>query len=227
MRLIIFREEGFIKMLYKVREPVSGFTHLGGAILSVVGTVFLIIYAVSMGTPLHVVGYSIFGVSLILLYTASSLYHLLPVSPKAVGVLRKIDHMMIYVLIAGTYTPICLITLKGALGLGLLIAIWSLAILGIVLKLVWFNAPRWLYTAFYVIMGWLVILAVFPLSRAIPPAGMWLLVAGGISYTLGAIIYGTKWPGRNAKVFGFHEIFHIFIIIGSVFHYFFVLKYAI
>ena len=214
-------------MLCKVREPVSGFTHLGGAILSVVGTVFLIIYAVSIGTPLHVVGYSIFGGSLILLYTASSLYHLLPVSPKAISVLRKIDHMMIYVLIAGTYTPICLISLKGALGLGLLIAIWSLAILGMILKLVWFNAPRWLYTAFYLVMGWLVVVAIFPMVRAIPPAGMWLLFAGGISYTLGAIIYGTKWPRRNAKIFGFHEIFHIFIIIGSIFHYFFILKYAI
>lgn len=225
--MIILRKEGVIKMLCKVREPVSGFTHLGGAILSVVGTVFLIIYAVSMGTPLHVVGYSIFGASLILLYTASSLYHLLPVSPKAISVLRKIDHMMIYVLIAGTYTPICLISLKGALGLGLLIAIWSLAILGMILKLVWFNAPRWLYTAFYLVMGWLVVVAIFPMARAIPPAGMWLLFAGGISYTLGAIIYGTKWPRRNAKVFGFHEIFHIFIIIGSIFHYFFILRYAI
>jgi hemolysin III len=214
-------------MVDKVREPVSGFTHLGGAILSVVGTIFLIVYAVSQGTPLHIVGYSIFGASLILLYTASSLYHLLPVSPKVVKVLRKIDHMMIYVLIAGTYTPICLITLKGNLGLGLLIAIWSLALLGMVLKLVWFNAPRWLYTAFYVIMGWLVVIAIFPMVRVIPPIGMWMLFAGGISYTLGAIIYGTKWPLRNSKVFGFHEIFHIFIIIGSLFHYFFILKYAI
>ena len=214
-------------MIDKVREPVSGFTHLGAAIMSVVGTVFLIIYAVSLGTPLHIVGYSIFGASLILLYTASSLYHLLHVSPKAIKILRKIDHMMIYVLIAGTYTPICLVTLKGAFGLGLLIAIWFLAILGMVLKLVWFSAPRWLYTAFYLIMGWLVVVAIFPLYRAIPPTGMRLLVAGGISYTLGAIIYGTKWPGRNAKVFGFHEIFHIFIIIGSIFHYFFILKYVI
>lgn len=214
-------------MMDKVREPVSGFTHLGAAILSVIGTVFLIVYGVSIGTPLHIIGYSIFGASLILLYTASSLYHLLPVPPKVVAILRKIDHMMIYVLIAGTYTPICLTALKGKLGLGLLITIWSLALLGIVLKLVWFDAPRWLYTAFYVIMGWLVVFAIFPMAKVIPLAGIGLLFAGGISYTLGAIIYGTKWPGRNAKIFGFHEIFHIFIIIGSLFHYFFILKYAI
>lgn len=214
-------------MMDKVREPVSGFTHLGAAILSVIGTVFLIVYGVSIGTLLHIIGYSIFGASLILLYTASSLYHLLPVPPKVVAILRKIDHMMIYVLIAGTYTPICLTALKGKLGLGLLITIWSLALLGIVLKLVWFDAPRWLYTAFYVIMGWLVVFAIFPMAKVIPLAGIGLLFAGGISYTLGAIIYGTKWPGRNAKIFGFHEIFHIFIIIGSLFHYFFILKYAI
>lgn len=214
-------------MIDKVREPVSGFTHLGAAIMSVVGTVFLIIYAISLGTPLHIVGYSIFGASLILLYTASSLYHLLPVSPKAIKVLRKIDHMMIYVLIAGTYTPICLVSLKGAFGIGLLIAIWFLAILGMVLKMVWFDAPRWLYTAFYLIMGWLVVVAIFPLYRAIPATGIRLLVAGGMSYTIGAVIYATKWPFRESKIFGFHEIFHIFIIIGSVFHYFFVLKYAI
>lgn len=214
-------------MMDKVREPVSGFTHLGAAILSVIGTVFLIVYGVSIGTPLHIIGYSIFGASLILLYTASSLYHLLPVPPKVVAILRKIDHMMIYVLIAGTYTPICLTVLKGKLGLGLLITIWSLALLGMALKLVWFNAPRWLYTAFYVIMGWLVVFAIFPMAKVIPLAGIGLLFAGGISYTLGAIIYGAKWPGRNAKIFGFHEIFHIFIIIGSLFHYFFILKYAI
>ena len=214
-------------MIDKVREPVSCFTHLGAAIMSVVGTVFLIIYAISLGTPLHIVGYSITGASLILLYTASSLYHLLPVSPKAIKVLRKIDHMMIYVLIAGTYTPICLVSLKGAFGIGLLIAIWFLAILGMVLKMVWFDAPRWLYTAFYLIMGWLVVVAIFPLYRAIPATGIRLLVAGGMSYTIGAVIYATKWPFRESKIFGFHEIFHIFIIIGSVFHYFFVLKYAI
>ncbi len=211
----------------KVREPVSGFTHLGAAIASVVGTVFLIIYAIGIGTPYHIVGYSIFGASLILLYTASSLYHLLPVSPEAIKVLRKIDHTMIYVLIAGTYTPICLVPLKGAFGLGFLIGIWTLALLGIILKLVWFNAPRWLYTSFYLILGWLAVIVVYPLYKTIPAAGIWLLISGGLAYTLGAVIYATKWPFKDSKVFGFHEIFHIFIIIGSLFHFFFVLKYAI
>ncbi|MCQ1530031.1 PAQR family membrane homeostasis protein TrhA [Lutispora saccharofermentans] len=212
-------------MRCKLREPVSGLTHLAGAVLSVVGTVFLIAFAVSTGTPLNIASVSIFGASLILLYTASSLYHLLTVSKKAIGVLRRIDHMMIYVLIAGTYTPLCLIGLKGKLGLGLLIGVWSLAVLGIVLKLVWFNAPRWIYTSFYLIMGWLVIIAIIPLIKMIPSGGIWLLVAGGVFYTIGAVIYGAKWPFRKNNIFGFHEIFHIFVMLGSLFHYFFVLEY--
>lgn len=212
-------------MRCKLREPVSGLTHFAGAVLSVVGTVFLIAFAVSTGTPADIASVSIFGASLILLYTASSLYHLLTVSKKAIGVLRRIDHMMIYVLIAGTYTPLCLIGLKGKLGLGLLIGVWSLAVLGIVLKLVWFNAPRWIYTSFYLIMGWLVIIAIIPLIKMIPSGGIWLLVAGGVSYTIGAVIYGAKWPLSKNNIFGFHEIFHIFVMLGSLFHYFFVLEY--
>ncbi|MDD2482067.1 MAG: hemolysin III family protein [Lutispora sp.] len=209
----------------KFREPVSGLTHLAGAILSIVGTVFLIVYAASKGAPINIASVSIFGASLILLYTASSLYHLLSVSKKAILVLRKVDHMMIYVLIAGTYTPICLIGLREKFGLWLLIGIWSLAVMGIVLKLVWFNAPRWIYTSFYLIMGWLAVIAIAPLVKTIPSAGIWLLVAGGIFYTLGAVIYGAKWPLRNNNIFGFHEIFHIFVMLGSLSHYFLVLEY--
>lgn len=214
-------------MAKKLRDPVSGFTHLAGAIMSIIGTVVLVIYGTRQGTAIHITAFSIFGASLILLYTASTLYHLLPVSKKAISILRKIDHIMIYVLIAGTYTPLCLISLSGKLGLGLLISIWSLALIGITLKLVWFNAPRWLYTGFYLIMGWLAVIAIFPMAKKIPSLGIWLILTGGISYTLGAIIYGTKWPGKNAKIFGFHEIFHMFVMIGSLLHYLFVLNFAI
>ncbi|SHI45489.1 PAQR family membrane homeostasis protein TrhA [Lutispora thermophila] len=212
-------------MLQKLREPVSGLTHLIGAILSVVGMFFLVSSAVSKGSASCIVSVSIFGLSLILLYTASSLYHLLSISKKGIEILRKIDHMMIYILIAGTYTPVCLMGLKDRLGIGLLIGIWSLAIIGIILKLVWFNAPRWIYTSFYVLMGWIVIIAIAPLIRAIPLRGVGLLVAGGIFYTIGAIIYGLRWPLRNNKYFGFHEIFHIFVMLGSLSHYIFVLDF--
>ena len=214
-------------MAKKLRDPVSGFTHLGGAILSIIGTIILVIYGTKKGTAIHITAFSIFGASLILLYTASTLYHLLPVSKKVITILRKIDHIMIYILIAGTYTPLCLISLRGKLGLGLLISIWSLALIGITLKLVWFNAPRWLYTGFYLIMGWLAVIAIFPMTKKIPSLGIWLILTGGISYTLGAIIYGAKWPGKNAKVFGFHEIFHIFVMIGSLLHYLFMLNFAV
>lgn len=214
-------------MAKKVREPVSGFTHLAAAILSVIGTIILLIFGTSQGSAVNIAAFLVFGISLILLYTASSLYHLLPVSKKAIRILRKIDHMMIYVLIAGTYTPLCLIILKGKLGIGLLIAIWSLAFIGIALKMIWFNAPRWLYTGFYLLMGWLAVIAIFPMVKMIPPIGIWLVVAGGIAYTLGAVIYGAKWPGKNAKVFGFHEIFHIFVMLGSLLHYLFVFNFAV
>lgn len=214
-------------MLQKLREPVSGLTHLIGAIVSAIGMVILVISAINKGTASYIVSVSIFGLSLVLLYTASSLYHLLSISEKGIKILRKIDHMMIYILIAGTYTPVCLIGLKGRLGLGLLIGIWTLAVIGIVLKVVWFNAPRWIYTSFYVIMGWLAVIAIVPLIRTIPLTGFVLLAAGGIFYTIGAIIYGLRWPLRNSKYFGFHEIFHIFVMLGSLSHYILVFGYLV
>lgn len=214
-------------MTIKMREPVSGLTHLIGAILSIVGLVLMIYYAVSVGTVWHIVSFSIFGASLILLYTASSLYHLLCISDKGVRVLRKIDHMMIYILIAGTYTPICLIPLRGGWGYSLLAIIWGIALVGIILKLLWFDAPRWLYTLFYLIMGWLVVIAFWPMVKTIPLAGIMWMVAGGILYSIGAAIYGTKWPKLNFKLFGFHEIFHVFVLLGSFSHFWFIFRYVL
>ncbi|MDF2521739.1 MAG: hemolysin, partial [Clostridia bacterium] len=128
-------------MKAKLREPVSGLSHLIGAVLSLVGLVLMIYYAVQVGTVWHIVSFSIFGGSLILLYTASTIYHLLTISDKGVRVLRKIDHVMIFVLIAGTYTPICLIPLRGGWGYSLLAVIWGVAIVGAIMKLLWFDAP--------------------------------------------------------------------------------------
>jgi len=214
-------------MNIKVKDPVSGFSHLLGAVLSAVGLAFLVHYAVTDGTVWHIVAFSIFGASLILLYTASSLYHLLVVSEKSSLILRKIDHMMIYVLIAGTYTPVCLIPLRGGWGWSILISIWGIAMAGIILKLLWFNAPRWLYTLFYLIMGWLIVIAFVPLLRTMPPAAILWLVAGGLLYTVGAIIYGTKWPRLKSKVFGFHEVFHMFVLYGSFCHFWMMYKYVL
>ncbi len=209
------------------KDPVSGFTHLLGALLSVWGLVVLIRHAASYGGARYLLAAAIFGASLILLYSASAIYHLVLAPEKTTMILRRIDHMMIYVLIAGTYTPICLIALQGKWGTGLLIAIWILAFIGILLKLLWFNAPRWLSTLFYLLMGWLVIIAIFPLAQVIPAIGISWLVIGGILYTLGAIIYATKWPHISSRIFGFHEIFHLFVMGGSLSHFWLVFRYVI
>lgn len=132
---------------------------------------------------------------------------------------------MIYVLIAGTYTPICLIALKGNIGTFLFLGIWLLAFIGILLKIIWFDAPRWLYTLFYILMGWISVFAIVPIIKAISLGGFMWLLAGGLFYTVGAIIYATKRPKINLKFFGFHEIFHIFIMLGSLCHFILMFKY--
>ena len=214
-------------MNFRVKDPVSGFSHLIGAVLSAIGLYFLVRYAAANGTVWHIVSFSIFGTSLILLYTASTLYHLLVVSERGSVILRKIDHMMIYVLIAGTYTPMCLIPLRGSWGWSILISIWGIAMVGIVLKILWFNAPRWLYTLFYLVMGWLIVIAFAPLVRTMPIGAIIWLIAGGLLYTAGAIIYGTKWPRLRSKVFGFHEVFHLFVLYGSFCHFWMMFRYVL
>lgn len=214
-------------MFSKLKDPVSGLTHLAGAVLSVIALIFMIYHSISLNSKTSIIASLVFGFSLILLYSASASYHLIKVSKKITAVLRRIDHMMIFVLIAGTYTPICLITLTGRTGNIILFLIWAVAILGIVLKLVWFNAPRWLYTLFYIAMGWLVVFAFAPISKIMALPGIVFMVLGGIVYSLGGVIYALKWPIRNGKYFGFHEIFHIFVMAGSAFHFIMIYNYVL
>ena len=214
-------------MILRIKEPVNSLTHLFGAVLSVLGLVLLIINAAKYGTVWHIVSFAIYGTSLILLYSASSIYHMLKTSIKAATILRKIDHMMIYILIAGTYTPITLVALRGGWGWTLFGIAWGTAIVGIVIKALWINAPRWLSTASYVIMGWIVVIAFLPLIQNVPLPGIVWLIAGGLLYTFGAVIYGTKWPNITNKYFGFHEIFHVFVLAGSFSHYWFMYNYAL
>lgn len=213
-------------MFSKLRDPVSGLTHFFGFLLSIAGLVLLIYFSAIEATAWHVVTFSIFGASLILLYAASSLYHLLPLGEKGIRVLRKIDHMMIFVLIAGTYTPVCLIPLRGGWGWSLFGCIWGLAIAGIVMKIVWLHAPRWLYTSIYLLMGWLVAIAFLPLLHTLPAKGLAWLVAGGLFYSVGAVIYAVKKP-NIAKMFGFHEIFHLFVMAGSMSHFWLMFRYVL
>lgn len=203
----------------KVKDPVSALTHFIGVILSIFAVIQLVSSATKLGSPLHVYAFAIFGASLILLYMASTLYHIIERPQRLSKVLHRIDHMMIFVLIAGTYTPICLIPLNGLFGLTLLTIVWVIAIAGIFFKIFWMNAPRWLNTGIYIGMGWIIIIAIFPLSNVLSSSSILWMFAGGIAYTIGGVIYGTKWPPITTKNFGFHEIFHIFVLLGSYCHY--------
>jgi hemolysin III len=204
-------------------------THFAGAVLSIVGLVVLLAIAVDDGSTRKIVAFSIFGASLVSMYCASAFYHGLKVSDRAVAHLRRIDHMMIYILIAGSYTPVCLVLLRGRLGLGLLIAVWSLAALGVFQTVVWMKAPQWLATALYIGMGWIAIFLVGPLLKAAPPGFLLWLLAGGIIYTLGAVVHATKWPRATTgatRLFGSHEIWHLCVMGGSFAHYWAMLAYV-
>jgi len=212
--------------MFHLREPINALTHGVGILLSAFGLIFLLMKSVHNQSGLQLAGALIFGLSLIALYTASTVYHGLPVSPQAVQMMRRIDHTMIYVLIAGTYTPICLITLKGVLGWSLLALVWTLALVGIVVKLAWMNAPRWLSTSFYVLLGWLAAFFIVPLFKALPFSGFLWLLAGGILYTVGAVLYAAKPGWLKVWKFGYHEVFHLFILAGSGAHYLLVSRYV-
>ncbi|OFI07012.1 hemolysin-III related [Clostridium acetireducens DSM 10703] len=214
-----------MKLISKLKDPVSGLTHLLGVILSIIGLIALIKIANFKNDNIYIMSSLVFGISLILLYTASSIYHLLNVSKKISNVLRRIDHMMIYILIAGTYTPICLIGINNRFGKGFLIFIWIIAILGIFQKVFWFNAPRIISTCMYIMMGWMSIALFVPLIKCIEINGIMWLVIGGVLYSIGGIVYALKWPLTNAKYFGFHEIFHIFVLLGSWCHFYMIYNY--
>jgi len=205
--------------IFRPREAVNGFTHLFGALLSIPGLYLLIKHTPADSSMSRYLSLYVFGLSLFLLYSASATYHLLNASKKVIQILRRIDHMMIYVLIAGTYTPLCMIALEGTWRWTLMISIWSLAIIGIIFKLLWFKAPRWLSTISYILMGWMVVIALFPLSNAVLLPGIICLLLGGLFYTTGAIIYATKRPNINLRYLGFHEIFHLFVLAGSFSHF--------
>lgn len=211
-----------------IREPINGLTHLAGAVLAFFGLIALLLKAVgSQASSLEFFAVIVFGISMILLYSASAAYHSVFASDRVIAFLRKIDHSMIYLLIAGSYTPFCLISLEGKTGWTIFIIVSIMAILGIIFKLVWFSSPRWLSTALYIIMGWIIIFAGAPLSSALSNNGFMLLLLGGIFYTVGGIIYGLKPKWLQFKHMGFHEIFHIFILLGSLSHFLSVYMYVL
>ncbi|MCI8703884.1 MAG: hemolysin III family protein [Anaerotignum sp.] len=216
------------KSKFKVKDPISALTHFIGFLAVIPIFIMLMLRAKAEASELHMIGFAVFGVSLLMLYGASTIYHTFELPPEKTNLLRRIDHMMIFVLIAGTYTPICLVSLHGTWGWTLLVAIWAFALFGLLLKIFWMGAPRWLSTLIYVVMGWLAVFAFVPLEKAVSWKGIGMLLAGGIAYTVGAIIYGLKKPNiAMLKNFGFHEIFHVFVLAGSGIHIAFMFQYVL
>lgn len=211
------------------KEPMNALTHFIGIILSVIGTIVLLHKSIKINEALYVLAFGIYGLSAIMLYTASTVYHTVRSTPEIEEVLRKIDHTMVFVLIAGTYTPICLLMLNatsgGRRGLLLLVGVWIIVILGMLFKFFFLNAPRWLYTMLYLAAGWLALLIIVPLYHTLTTTGFICLFLGGVFYTLGAVIYGLKNPKIGNELFGFHEIFHIFVLLGSITHFIMMLTF--
>lgn len=210
-----------------MREPINTLTHLIGALLALLALIIMVSNALVKNNMTYLVGGIIFGLSMIFLYTASTVYHGVKSTPSTIKVLRKLDHAMIFVLIAGTYTPICLTVLKGTLGNILLILIWSLAIGGTVSKLLFINMPRWLSAGMYLFLGWLSLFFIVPIYKALPFEGFLWLVIGGVLYTVGSIFYASKSEKIKIAGFGFHEIFHLFIMAGSFSHFVLINQYVL
>jgi hemolysin III len=209
----------------RLREPINGLTHLAGAILAVFALGVLVGLAVAAGKVRHLVAFLVFGFSLVALYTSSALYHLLPLSARGVERLRRLDHIMIFVLIAGTYTPFCLIALHGGWRWGLLGTVWGIALAGVGLKFGWMGAPVWFSTALYLVQGWVALAALPVLVRALPAHGLIWLAAGGVIYSLGAVIFAIEWPTIRRGVFEAHELWHLFVLAGSACHVWAVARY--
>lgn len=212
-------------MFRKLREPVNSLTHWGGAVLAVIGLVALLI--VGWSTPAKVISLAIYGGSLIFLFSASATYHMVQAKDKALEIFRKVDHAAIYVLIAGTYTPFCINAFTGFWKWGMLGIIWSLAVIGIAVKIFYIRAPRWLNAGIYIVMGWLSLATAGQMLAHLPAWVLTWLIVGGVTYTLGTVVYMTRIFNFKPGVFGFHEVWHIFVLLAALFHYIAVLGVAL
>lgn len=207
---------------YSVGEEIANaVTHGVAALMSVAGLAVLVGFAVAYsGSPTVITAVSVFGASMVFLYVASTLYHAIP-NPRAKRILQRLDHSMIFVLIAGSYTPFCLVTLEGITGIGLCIAVWAIAIAGIALQGLLIQKSKWLNSLLYLAMGWLVILVIEPLIENLPQGGLWLLTTGGLAYSLGVIFYIWKRLPYS------HAIWHVFVFAGTLLQFLAVLLYVI
>ena len=211
-------------MLVRLREPVNGLMHLGAAIVAFFGLVALLI--IGRDSLVKQASLLIYGAALILMFSASAAYHLIRAKPRAGLTLRKLDHSAIYLLIAGTYTPICIHYFTGFWLWGVLAIVWFMAIAGIIVKVFVIRAPRWASAAVYLVMGWLCLMGTRVMLATMPMSALVWLLLGGLLFSVGAIVYVTKRPDPYPGVFGFHEIWHIFVILGCLSHFIVVAVYV-
>lgn len=215
-------------MQITIREPGSAITHFIGMMMAVFAAVPLLVKAGVHSGNICFLAMSVFMLSMILLYGASACYHSVNVTGKVLRVFRKLDHMMIFVLIAGSYTPVCLIVLGGNLGYQLLALVWGIALAGMLIKACWITCPKWFSSVIYIAMGWVCVLVFGQLFDTLPKAAFLWLLAGGVIYTVGGVIYALKLPIFNSRHshFGSHEIFHLFVMGGSICHFIFMYLYV-
>ena len=218
---ISHKKQGVRVMKFKIKDPGSAITHFIGCVMAVFAAAPLLIKAAREPGSIYVAAMGIFILSMILLYAASTIYHTVDSTEKVNRRLRKMDHMMIFILIAGTYTPVCMIVLGDKTGWTMLTLVWGIAIVGILINALWITCPKWFSSLIYIAMGWVCILAITKILSSMPRAGFMWLLAGGIIYTVGGIIYAMKLPFFNSRhrYFGSHEIFHLFVMGGSLCHY--------
>ena len=210
-----------------IREPGSALTHFIAMLLALCAAVPLLVRAAVHSGVKSLTAMTVFMISMVLLYAASTIYHSVNCSGRILRIFRKMDHMMIFILIAGTYTPVCLLTLPKPSGLMLLAAVWGIALVGIFIKGFWITCPKWFSSVLYIAMGWSCLSVLGQLFSLLPlHAFLWLL-AGGPIYTAGGIIYALRLPLFDARhpMFGLHEIFHLFVMAGSLCHFVFMFCY--
>lgn len=215
-------------MQITIREPGSAITHFIGMMMACFAAVPLLVKAAASSSTTSLIAMAVFMLSMVLLYGASATYHSLNVSDRVLKVFRKIDHMMIFVLIAGSYTPVCLIVLGGKSGYTLLAVVWGIALLGMTIKALWITCPKWFSSVIYIAMGWVCVAVFGQLWNTLPKMAFLWLLAGGIVYTAGGVIYALKLPIFNSRhaMFGSHEIFHLFVMGGSICHFIFMYLYV-
>lgn len=215
-------------MKITIREPGSAITHFIAMMMAVLASTPLLVKAASTGNTVTFIAMAVFMTSMVLLYGASTIYHSLVVKDTILKVFRKLDHMMIFVLIAGSYTPVCLIVLGGKSGYTLLAAVWGIAAVGMLIKAFWINCPKWFSSVIYIAMGWVCVFVFGQLLQTLSAGAFFWLLAGGIIYTAGGIIYALKLPIFNLKhsSFGSHEVFHLFVMAGSICHFIFMYQYV-